>query len=927
MKRWIGALAGMLVCLGGVWATDWKSITTPHFEIIFPAELEKDAQYTANLLEHHLEDILGIRPEGPARRWPVVLWNTTMTANGSVGIAPAVSYWYEVPYVYGGQFAGEWYSLLAVHEGRHMAQVDAARQGPWWLYYLLGGEAGEALHTGLTLPMWFMEGDAVWAETAYSDRGRGRVPGFASQFRALTLEHPLSYHRMVNRSYKVYTPTHYVLGYHLVSYIRETYGEEAIQEAIRWGSILPYVGFDIGLRRATGKGVKGLYNEMLSHYRDLWKEELATIPQFPSRTVVPEEADFTWYAAVRARRDGSLLLARATLEEGMRLVVRSAEGEKRTVGEIPFREPVALSDTSAYWVEYSPGQGAWEGWADLWYMDIATGTKRRLTTRGRYYGVGLSDDGTVLVGLWFSRSRDAQLQVFLLDRPGSLPPAPFFSYTFPHGEVPSEVAVSPDKETLAVVVHSPAGVSLQLLHIPTATRTTLIPPQPLPLTCPLYRAEALYFIAPLHGYPAIYAAFPQPDGPPRLFLTATAPYDITALSIAGDTLYYAAHTSWRGHSIQAVALTPSSRLPAEEAPHIPLAPTPQAPSTPFATTALIHMEQTTYPVKDYSVLGHLLNIHSWLILPLDLAHPHPEETLFNTASLTLFSTDLLGTADLALSAAYTFPTRTAHGVWTFDTTYLGLAGEYLLEGVPGTLTTTHLATARLPIQGGHGTGLNATRWVLRPALTAGITTSPEEGTHYPVEETLSFVFSRTGGPRDPIPLWGLTAELSHLHHPLQGQAPYLLSETLELRTPGLLPHAGLTIEAHAAQGTHDLDGEPFALGYRPDEDTQGILSITSTYTVPFLSPDLAPLGSPIYLRRMRLAGIYSAGWQAPAPRLPDLTTPPAQSAGCGLVTDMGLFDIPSLVFSLTTGLYWPFPPHGDGRPRLWLDVDLGFLLM
>ena len=153
------------------------------------------------------------------------------------------------------------------------------------------------------------------------------------------------------------------------------------------------------LRRVTGKGAIGLYNEMISHYQKVWKEEVEGIPRFPSRTLVPEKGDYTWYSAVRTRPDGSLLLARGTLDKGTELVLRTPEGKERSVGRIPSGEAMALTDESAYWVEYAPGWGEQEGWSDLWYMNVATGRKKRLTSKGRYYGVGASEHGPLVIGV------------------------------------------------------------------------------------------------------------------------------------------------------------------------------------------------------------------------------------------------------------------------------------------------------------------------------------------------------------------------------------------------------------------------------------------------------------------------------------------------------------------------------------------------
>ena len=104
----------------------WKSIATPHYEIVFPDVLENDALRAANALET-LYDPLGRTCMADRRRFPVLLTNQGVEANGSVQLAPRKSEWFHWP----GQGTllgtGEWIDLLAAHEGRHMVKFEIGR--------------------------------------------------------------------------------------------------------------------------------------------------------------------------------------------------------------------------------------------------------------------------------------------------------------------------------------------------------------------------------------------------------------------------------------------------------------------------------------------------------------------------------------------------------------------------------------------------------------------------------------------------------------------------------------------------------------------------------------------------------------------------------------------------------------------------------
>src|SRR5690606_26081072 len=108
-----------------------------------------------------------------------------------------------------------WLNQLAIHEFRHIVQLDKMRQGLTEIIYLVFGEQGTALITGLHVPLWFLEVDAVVTETALSCSGRGKLPEFGMPMRALLLEKKIfTYEKAYFRSYKHFIPNHYVLGYY-----------------------------------------------------------------------------------------------------------------------------------------------------------------------------------------------------------------------------------------------------------------------------------------------------------------------------------------------------------------------------------------------------------------------------------------------------------------------------------------------------------------------------------------------------------------------------------------------------------------------------------------------------------------------------------------------------------------------------------------
>jgi len=89
------------------------------------------------------------------------------------------------------------------------------------------GQNGQALANAIAIPDWFFEGDAVYNETMLSHQGRGRLPSFFNGYKSLYYEgKDYTFMQLRNGSYRKYIPNYYQLGYMLVSYGREKYGDD-----------------------------------------------------------------------------------------------------------------------------------------------------------------------------------------------------------------------------------------------------------------------------------------------------------------------------------------------------------------------------------------------------------------------------------------------------------------------------------------------------------------------------------------------------------------------------------------------------------------------------------------------------------------------------------------------------------------------------
>ena len=202
----------------------WKSVDSPNFRIIYPVGEDSLARVYGSWLEKARNSVSwssGMRiGEYYKRRMPVVLHSFYPVSNASVAWAPKRMDIFTTP----DPFAPTpivWEKLLAFHEGRHAAQMQAGAGGRFRILSRLTGELFAGAVAGIYPGPTFLEGDAVVTETALTESGRGRQGAFLSYLApAFDSGDWRDYWRMSLGSDKYYTPDHYRAGYMLISGMR-----------------------------------------------------------------------------------------------------------------------------------------------------------------------------------------------------------------------------------------------------------------------------------------------------------------------------------------------------------------------------------------------------------------------------------------------------------------------------------------------------------------------------------------------------------------------------------------------------------------------------------------------------------------------------------------------------------------------------------
>jgi hypothetical protein len=295
----------------------WSQVNTRYFRVIFPEGFDEQGQRVANTLEHiHQAEArtLGSYP----RLITVILQNQSSISNGFVSFLPRRSEFYTMPAQdYNFLGTNDWLDLLASHEYRHIVQYQHATRGFSKIMYYLFGANTMATMAHAAVPSWFWEGDAVATETAFTRSGRGKIPNFSLLLKTNLMEgRTFNYHKQYLRSYKHNISDHYVLGYHMVSYLRKKTNDPEI-----WGKIsgrawnVPFIPFtfSFAIKSKAGMSVSRLYRDMAKDLKQSWQEQIDTLKFTPSTALRVNRRGYTDYNFPRQMADGSVF----ALKEGI----------------------------------------------------------------------------------------------------------------------------------------------------------------------------------------------------------------------------------------------------------------------------------------------------------------------------------------------------------------------------------------------------------------------------------------------------------------------------------------------------------------------------------------------------------------------------------------------------------------------------------
>ena len=280
-----------------------------------------------------------------------------------------------------------WSTMLAVHEGRHVTQMQFGMTRVQKPFGYVFGEMWNILGSLVYPGMAFIEGDAVVAETALTDSGRGRTADFLNYYRfAFDNGDFRKFDRWQFGSQMKYTPNHYALGYMYLAGSRYIYDYPSIMKDgynMANHKIFNLSPFYTLIKEKSGKKRENSFREVCDTMHGIWKRDDAKrAPFIPMETVTSQTRRYTDYGNIISTDKGLYAIKKGFVNNPS-LVRIDHDGNEKFISNLSYNTSyLKYDDGKLIWSEEIP-DCRWSMKADsrIRQMSIEGGRKKNMTDR------------------------------------------------------------------------------------------------------------------------------------------------------------------------------------------------------------------------------------------------------------------------------------------------------------------------------------------------------------------------------------------------------------------------------------------------------------------------------------------------------------------------------------------------------------------
>lgn len=598
----------------------WNHVETENFKIIYPQGLDSLARVYGRELEMWRtpvgQSIHYLPGEYTRGKMPVVLHPFNSNSNGSVAWAPHRVDLYTQPDAY-PFMPLSWDRMLAIHESRHVAQMQfgltgALRPFGWFFGEMINGGA-----SGLYGHFSWLEGDAVIAETALTNSGRGRTADFLNYFRISFDQGEMrNFSRWSHESQTRYIPDKYALGYLMLSGFRYWYDDRDFMG----NSFEHYARMPLDItnfyetRRVAGKMLRHAFAEVADSMAVHWKAELdERAPFMPMEQVTGTKRGFTQYSGL-TEMGGDIYAIRKSMYRSPQLVRIDASGKERALRQFSAVSGGLRSDGERLWWSETVDGPRWdmENRSSLRYI-----RSRRhpvsLTRKGRFFNPSPNADGTKVISAEYADMGGTMISIVDVDTRERL------SIRMPDSLQVTEAAWLGEDRIFAIAI-SDSGSGLYELGDAAGKSgwRTVLAPQPIIMADLSSRDGELMFTSDRTGEHELYSLDPD-SGTVRQITNIRYGAKWFRYSGDGEWLYYAA-PQLKGTPVfrTAVDSLPVKTVDFSQRHAYFIADRLSEQEKEYGVSPLDEDSVSFSEVRRWRKLPHLFNIHSWAPLYIDV---------------------------------------------------------------------------------------------------------------------------------------------------------------------------------------------------------------------------------------------------------------------------------------------------------------------
>jgi hypothetical protein len=587
----------------------WLQIKTNRFTLIYPESYGQEGVKFAKSLDESFAKLNSLFPENKVRI-PIIIHNYTTFSNGYVAWAPKRMEIYPTPEEDGIPLDTK--EQLTTHELTHVLQLSSLDKGFTRVMSVITGEQFKGAVSAF-LPLWFMEGDAVFAESLLSLSGRGKTASFQKEMKAIALEKPkmYSYDKMVAGSFQTMIPDQYHYGYQMVAWSFVKYNSRLWNKTLDFTAKYPFTlnPVNYSLRENAGLTKSKLFYETFDSLKVIWQHEMGKInPVIYTPLNADKKKEYVnYYSPVIVGKD-SVVSIKTTLSSTPEFVLINLKDntEKRifTPGTM-YPYFLSGSDGKIVWVEERPDP-RWENrnYNVIMIMDLHTRIARQLSFRSRYLAASVSKDGMFIAAVENTIKNENSLVIINAVNGDILNKIPI-----PGNAFAQRPQWSQSGEEITIISLSEKGEGVLSYYLKINVWNTLISPGRNDLQSAFLRHDSLIFGSSSSGIDNLYILTPEK----KIVKLTNSRYGAYDPYPSGGNIIFSDY-SVSGNNICITKISESQLYTNKDE---------KDPSFLINRFDTIRIKSSDLGLSDYKPvpyrkLGHIFGFHSWMPFYADL---------------------------------------------------------------------------------------------------------------------------------------------------------------------------------------------------------------------------------------------------------------------------------------------------------------------